>query len=141
MDWSIHHINLPAHDVRESTRFYRDLIGLTDGPTPKTVGKGSGKFQRTERAFVCIGDGDRGLHIMKPMPNFASDNGFSVNPVISGHLAITVRDLDAVKRRLHAAGIFYADAGNFSMPEVRQIYVYDPSMNCIEINEVRSSHF
>src|SRR3546814_1455000 len=73
------------------------------------------------------------LHIMKPIATFAMDNKLAINPTITGHFAIRVSDLDAVRHRLRKAGVFSCDAGNFSMPGVRQIYLYDPSMNCIEI--------
>ena len=137
MDWSIHHVNVPAHNVRESANFYRSILGLADGQTPKTIGRSYGNFERTEDAYVFLGEGDRGIHIVKPIPSFAADNNFKINPVISGHFAITVPDLDEVKRRLDQAGIFYSYAGDYAMPGVRQLYVYDPSMNCIEINEIR----
>jgi len=57
------------------------------------------------------------------------------NPTIGGHVAITVLDLDAVKRRLEAAGILYSDAGQYAMAGYRQIYLYDPSMNLLEVNQ------
>jgi catechol 2,3-dioxygenase-like lactoylglutathione lyase family enzyme len=136
MNWSIHHVNLPAHNVQESASFYKEILGLADGPTPKTIGAGHGKFERSSDAYVFIGDGDRGLHIVRPIPSFARDNGFTINPVVSGHFAITVPDLAAVRRRLDAAGIFYCNAGDYAMPGVRQLYVYDPSMNCVEVNQI-----
>jgi catechol 2,3-dioxygenase-like lactoylglutathione lyase family enzyme len=135
MDWSIHHVNVPAHNVSESVHFYRNIIGLNDSAA-KTIGGGHGKFDRGSDAFVFIGDGDRGLHIVKPIPNFAKENGFSINPVVAGHFAVTVRSLDELRTRLDAAAIFYCDAGNYAMPGVRQLYVYDPSMNCVEVNEI-----
>jgi hypothetical protein len=47
-----------------------------------------------------------------------------------------VPDIEAVKRRLEAAGIVYSDAGVYAMKGVHQIYVYDPSKNVIEINQL-----
>lgn len=135
MQWSIHHINVPVHDVQQSRVFYRDVIGLSDGPTPKTIGAGAGVFERSTEAYDLLGDGDGGLHIMKPIATFATDNKLAINPTITGHFAIRVSDLDAVRHRLRKAGVFFCDAGDFSMPGVRQIYLYDPSMNCIEINQ------
>lgn len=136
MNWSIHHVNIPAHDVRKVAHFYKTILGLQDGATPKTIGGGHGTFERSDDAYVFIGEGDRGLHIVKPIPSFAADNNFTINPVVSGHFAISVRDIEAVKQRLHEAGIFFCNAGNYAMPGVRQLYVYDPSMNCVEINQV-----
>ena len=31
MSWSIHHVNLPAPDVRASAKFYSEILGLTEG--------------------------------------------------------------------------------------------------------------
>ena len=45
------------------------------------------------------------------------------------------RMAEAVKRRLEAAGIMYSDAGQYAMLGYRQIYLYDPSMNLIEVNQ------
>ena len=72
---------------------------------------------------------------MKPVPRFAKDNGLFHNPTIGGHVAITVPDLEVVKRRLEAAGVLFSDAGQYAMLGYRQIYLYDPSMNLIEINQ------
>lgn len=133
MDWAIHHVNLISHDLEQSSRFYRDIIGLSDGAGVKTGGDGTGKFDRNRTIY--LGDGNRGLHIMLPMPALARDNGLSVNPALHGHTAINVPDISEVKARLDKAGIMYADAGNYSMPNLYQIYLYDPFMNCIEINQ------
>ena len=62
-------------------------------------------------------------------------NGLDHNPTIGGHVAITVPDIDVVKRRLDAAGIQYSDAGRYAMVGFHQIYLYDPSMNLIEVNQ------
>ena len=54
-----------------------------------------------------------------------------------GQLAhLTVEDLDAVTARLDAAGMLYTDAGPYAMAGLRQVYVYDPSMNLVELNQV-----
>ena len=55
---------------------------------------------------------------------------------LGGHVAIQVPDLDAVIVRLKAAGIPFSYALTFAIPNMRHIYVYDPAMNLIEINEV-----
>ena len=57
------------------------------------------------------------------------------NPTVGGHFAISVQELDVITAKLEAAGIPYSDAGVYAMNGVRQIYVYDPSFNIIEINQ------
>lgn len=145
--WEIHHVNLPAHDVRESAAFYSAIFGMRETPfqRPTPGGAGSGNFRSDPGALAAfeqmapnqsgMGTPNNGLHIVKPVPRFAKDNGLFHNPTIGGHVAITVPDLEMVKRRLEAAGVLYSDAGQYAMLGYRQIYLYDPSMNLIEINQ------
>ncbi len=142
MTWTIHHVNLPAHDVRESAAFYSAIFGMRETPfqRPET----GGNFRSDPAALAAFEqDGpagrdlgiNNGLHIVKPVPRFAEANGLQHNPTIGGHVAITVPDLDLVMRRLDDAGIQYSDAGRYAMLGFRQIYLYDPSMNLLEINQ------
>jgi catechol 2,3-dioxygenase-like lactoylglutathione lyase family enzyme len=134
MTWSIHHVNLPAHDVRETVAFFRDILGMTEGQFHRPPGN-AGNFRSDPAALAVFGEQNRGLHIVKPVPSFARDNNLLHNPTIGGHVAITVADLDAVRRKLDAAGFVYSDAGEYAMAGYRQIYLHDPSMNLIEINQ------
>ncbi|MGF1649660.1 MAG: VOC family protein [Hyphomicrobiaceae bacterium] len=134
MNWSIHHVNIMAHDVKATAALLRDIVGLPQGQW--TYPDRPGQLHHTDETIACFGDDNRGLHIVKPIPTFARDNGLIHNPTIGGHVAITVPDLNAVMRRLEAAGIPYSDAGTYAMKGVRQIYIYDPSMNVIELNQV-----
>ncbi len=34
MSWSIHHVNLPATDVRASAEFYTKILGMAEAPGP-----------------------------------------------------------------------------------------------------------
>ena len=142
MTWNIHHVNLPAHDVRESAAFYAAIFGMRETPFQRPAVGGNFRsdpaaiaaFEQDVQAAAALGP-NNGLHIVKPMSGFAKANGLDHNPTIGGHVAITVPDLDAVTRRLDAAGIMYSDAGQYAMLGFRQIYLYDPSMNLIEINQ------
>ncbi|MGI9476055.1 MAG: VOC family protein [Hyphomicrobiaceae bacterium] len=133
-EWYIHHVNIPAHDVRETVAFFRDLVGLEEGvwAYPDNVGD----FDRASEALANFGTDNRGIHIVKPDPAFAAKNGFKHNPTIGGHKAFTVDDIGAVIDRLNKAGIDYTDAGTYAMAGVHQVYVFDPSFNFIEINQV-----
>jgi catechol 2,3-dioxygenase-like lactoylglutathione lyase family enzyme len=138
--WSIHHVNLPAHDVREAAAFYAAIFGMAEEPFQRPAGAGNFRSDAAALAlFPQPGAASRGvndgLHIVKPVPGFARDNALHHNPTIGGHVAITVPDLEAVKRRLDAAGVLYSDAGQYAMLGYRQIYLYDPSMNLIEVNQ------
>ncbi|MDB5511932.1 MAG: glyoxalase/bleomycin resistance protein/dioxygenase [Enterovirga sp.] len=133
MNWFIHHINIPAHDLEKSTVFYRDILGLNQAHP--TYGTGSTNTRTGPEWISSFGDGYHGLHVTRPIPEFARDNNLSINPVANGHIAICVEDIDSVKKRLDEAGMMYADAGEYSIPGLLQIYVFDPSMNVIEINQ------
>lgn len=135
MDWSIHHVNLQAHDVKATAAFLRDIIGLPQNKNwdyPDTPGE----LHHRDDTIAFFGTDNRGIHVCKPIPTFARDNNFMHNPTVGGHPAISVPDIKAVMKRLDDAGIAYTDAGTYAMKGVHQIYVYDPSMNVIEINQV-----
>ena len=137
MTWSIHHVNLNALDVAQSVKFYSEIIGL-GAAVPLGALRGNPQQSATDAHF--FGDGIHGLHIGKPDLMFAMKNRMPINPTLGGHVAFNVPDLDAVKRRLDAAGIVYSDPGHWgALPGFRQIYLCDPSMNVIEVNETAGS--
>ena len=142
MTWSIHHVNLQATDVRASAKFYREILGMAEGrwtfPPPEQTGHLSADPARltlfpTDTASQGT---NSGLHLILPEPEFARKNGLDHNPSIGGHVAIQVQDLEAVIARLKAAGIPYSLTGTFAIPGMRHLYVYDPAMNLLEINEM-----
>ena len=134
--WGIHHVNLMALDVREAAAFFAEIAGMEEGSWTRPEGADEAAFSidPAELTIFPLGDGNRGLHIIRPDVRFASRNGFLVNPSIGGHPAIMVPDLPAVMRRMDAAGWHYDDAGVYAMPGMHQIYTWDPAMNVIEIN-------
>jgi catechol 2,3-dioxygenase-like lactoylglutathione lyase family enzyme len=133
MGWFVHHVNIPAHDVRASVRFYAQAAGMQECPwvypDPERL-----KLASTE-TLASMGERNRGVHIVTQQPLFAHDHGFMHNPTIGGHFAITVDDLAAVRQRLEAAGIPYDDAGVYAMADMHQLYCYDPAFNLVEINQ------
>ncbi|MEO0624732.1 MAG: VOC family protein [Pseudomonadota bacterium] len=144
MTWSIHHVNLPATDVRASARFYAEILGMAEGswvfPPADQVGQISADPARLTvfPSQTTAKGANAGLHLILPEPEFARKNGFDHNPSIGGHVAIQVPDLEVVMERLKAAGIPFSYAPTFAIPQMRHIYVYDPAMNLLEINEVRT---
>lgn len=144
MSWAIHHVNLPAPDVRASAAFYRDVLGMAEGawtfPPAGQVGHISADPARLTlfSGATAAQGANAGLHLIAPEPAFARRNGLDHNPSIGGHVAIQVDDLDAVMARLKAAGIAFSYAPTFAIPGMRHVYVYDPAMNLLEINEYRA---
>jgi catechol 2,3-dioxygenase-like lactoylglutathione lyase family enzyme len=134
--WGIHHVNLMAHDVRETAAFFAEIAGMEEGRWTRPEGADEGAFSidPAELTIFPLGEGNRGLHIIRPDVYFASRNGFLVNPSIGGHPAIMVPDLAPVMARMDAASWHYDDAGVDAMPGMHQIYTWDPAMNVVEVN-------
>ena len=133
MAWMLHHINLPALNVRKTKSFLADIIGLREGRW--IYPDHPGELHHDDDSIAYFGTENRGLHVVRSVVSFASDNGFMHNPTIGGHFAIAVPDLGAVRKRLDEAGVPFSDAGVYAMNGVHQIYVYDPSFNLIEVNQ------
>ncbi len=136
MDWMLHHVNVPAHSVKDTATFLRDVVGLPEGhwTYPETVGE----LHHDDGGMAYFGIENRGLHVVRSIPSFARDNGFFHNPTIGGHFAISVPNVEEVKRHLEQAGVLVSDAGIYAMAGIHQIYCYDPSFNVIEINQIKA---
>ena len=138
MNWSIHHVNLEAKDVRRAAAFYSSIFGMEEGDW--VLPESAGYIQVAKDRLALFEDPTRdgqaaGLHLIRADPDFAEKNGLRHNPSVGGHFAIQVSDLRAVIRRLEAAGIPYSDAGQFAIPGLWNVYVEDPEGNLIEINQ------
>jgi len=135
MSWSIHHVNLQARDVRRAATFYATILGMTerDWKFPESRGYLPGDPD----SLALFSDGrahHTGLHLIKPDPDFAIKNNLLHNPSVGGHVAFHVKDLDAVKSRLSAAGIPFSETGEFAIPGLKHLYLTDPEGNLLEIN-------
>lgn len=134
MTWFLHHVNMPSPDVPETARFLREVVGLPEGRW--IYPDRPGELHHDARSIAYFGIENRGIHVVRPIPTFATDNGFLHNPTYGGHFALSVEGLDGVIERLRAADVAVTDAGIYAMRGVRQIYCYDPAFNVIEINQV-----
>lgn len=134
MSWELHHVNIPAPDVRASAAFYTTIFGMEEKPFP-FVDRDRGAFGLGNDHIAFFEDGSRQIHISKPVATMARDNGFYLNPVLNGHHAILVDDIEAVKARLEANDVYFADAGRWAFDGYYQIYCYDPGNNVVEINQ------
>lgn len=136
MNWSIHHVNLEARDVRATARFYAAMLGMEERDWVFPASRGYLPGDPDKLALMADGrDSHSGLHLIAPDQGFAEKNGLSHNPSVGGHFAITVPDLEAVVARLKAAGVRYSLTGEFAIPGMRHLYVEDPSGNLVEVNE------
>lgn len=130
MSWSLHHANIPAQDVAGTAEFYENILGA------KAVEPdfNSSYTQVTTLAWIPAENG-QSLHITRPNPNFARDKGWHLNPVINGHLALTVDDIDRVRAWLEEQGYYVAAPGEWALKGFRQLYTVDPAGHCLEINQ------
>lgn len=134
MKWELHHVNLNIFNLQESLRFYRDILEFESTNT-HTIGTSYADLGYDETNLAVIGDDNRGIHLIQPLPGYARKTGLPINPTLGGHIAFAVSDIKRAKARLVAAGIEVADAGDYAMPGIAQLYFFDPALNMIELNQ------
>ncbi len=137
MKWNLHHVNLNVFDMDATRSFYLDALQLEQGKA-HTIGTSFGDMGVDDSNLLCVGEENAGIHLLKPLADFAKRTGLAINPAVGGHTAIQVEDIREVIRRLDEAKIFYSYARDHAMPGIHQLYVYDPSGNLIEINQAMS---
>ena len=90
MSWSIHHVNIAAHNVRESAAFYAEILGMAEGtwvfPPAAQVGNISADPARlTIFPTRTASRENTGLHLIEPEPVFCASQNLDHNPSIGGH--------------------------------------------------------
>jgi len=119
-DLWIHHVSLIVADTERSLTFYRDLLGLTlDRHRPELGYPG---------AWLWIGE--QQIHLLE-LPNPDPLQGRPPHGGRDRHLALTVKDLDALIARLEQAGIAFTR----SRSGRRAIFCRDPDANALELIE------
>ena len=135
LEWGIHHMNLESLDVRESVKFFSEIIGFSEGKWIAPKKKGDFSIDPRELSIFPISNDNKGLHIIKPDDGFGYRNSFAHNPSIAGHPAFTVKSLTALIQKLEDKNILFSDAKVYAMPGFHQIYLYDINANMLEINQ------
>jgi catechol 2,3-dioxygenase-like lactoylglutathione lyase family enzyme len=112
------HVSVHAHDLDESVRFYRDLFGMEEVPSPD--------FPFPVRWLRV---GDLQLHL------FESDD---LQAPSGHHFGLDVDDFEAVYAKARELGVVVGE-GYFSnvyeLPDgAVQLYLRDPSGNMVEVN-------
>jgi glyoxylase I family protein len=132
----LHHVNFTAPDPGPMAAFYRDVLGFED------ISAGWGVENRipdqygTPVAFV-EDDAGRQLHLSTVAPDLLFTTGREINMVgPRGHIAFRVDDIEELKRRLDAAGVPYADYGEWAIKSWHQVFVNDPMGNVLEFHQV-----
>ena len=135
LSWGLHHMNLESLDVRETVKFFCELIGLEEGRWVAPVNMGNFSIDPDQLSVFPVSDDNRGLHIIKPDDAFGHRNSFPHNPSIAGHPAFTVRKLSSVMDNLNTKNVLFSDAKVYAMPGFHQIYFYDINANMLEVNQ------
>ncbi len=139
MSWRLHHVNVPSPDLQKSIDFYQSVLDMKAEPFDAAEENLRGEY-KVEDVVLVREEGDKGwpqVHLQVPNPNTARDNGWHINPIAAPHTAYNVEDLEVVRERLRARGLYFADAGPWALKGYDQIYLWDPGMNIIEINQTR----
>ena len=111
------HVSFAVQDVDASRRFFGEVLGLPEIDRPAFDFRGA-----------WFGIGDRSLHLIEQESvNRASSSKLTR----ADHLALQVKDIDAVQRTLDDAGIPYQLGTNHRLG-LRQIFCADPDGHTIE---------
>ncbi|MHB0918570.1 MAG: VOC family protein [Thiobacillus sp.] len=118
------HAGLLVSDLARAKAFYESVLGLAPYPNrPNLPYPGE---------WYDLGGGGQQLHLMQ-MDNPDAD---SIRPEHGGrdrHIALAVRDMAALKRRLDAAGVKYTA----SKSGRAALFCRDPDANTLEFVETR----
>ena len=122
----LNHLALYVTDLKTSTSFYQEIIGIDTIPEP---------FHDGKHTWFQI-DTHGHLHLIAGATEKLSHNK-------NTHVCFSVKDMDAIISRLGSAGISYENwAGEKSkfttrVDGIKQIYFQDPDGYWIEVNNDR----
>jgi lactoylglutathione lyase len=123
----LNHIAFYVKDLKRSTEFYRDIIGLDTIPEP---------FHDGKHTWFSIGPKSH-LHII-------SGETKTVVREKTSHVCFSVQNMNAFLEKINKAGIPYEDwAGKKQsvtnrVDGVKQIYLMDPDGFWLEINDAKN---
>ena len=114
------HASLLVEDTERALKFYQGILGLkVDGTRPDLGYPG---------AWLRVGR--RQIHLLE-LPNPDPIDGRPVHGGRDRHLALSVSDIDALRRALAKAGIVYTD----SKSGRKALFCRDPDGNALEFIE------
>ena len=113
----LHHVSFAIKDLDDSKRFFGGVLGLSEIERPGFNFAG---------AWYALGD--RQLHLIQEPANAA---GGPERLTRADHMALEVRDVEAVKSALADNGIDYQLGGNSSLG-MDQVFCRDPDGHVIE---------
>ena len=133
--WNFHHINLECYDVRLSVNFLNKNFNMTEGEWLAPPELGDVNINPNQLAIFNLDNNHSGIHINKADFLFSWRNKFIHNPTIGGHPAFNIKDINQFLIKLEKLEIPFTDAKVYAMPDIHQVYLFDPNANIIEINQ------
>jgi catechol 2,3-dioxygenase-like lactoylglutathione lyase family enzyme len=136
------HVGLPVRSLERSLAFYRDLLGFTvasdeleEGPFLETILGIPGARARIAKLHVPGGWMVELLEYRTPSP--VGVEGLAVNTIGHAHLALTVQDVEALHRRLSAAGVRFVSPPQVSPSgRAKVAFCQDPDGYRLELVEL-----
>ena len=108
---------------------------MKEGTWKAPIELGKVNINSNQLAIFNIDENHSGIHINKADFTFSWRNNFIHNPTIGGHPALNVKDIKLFINRLKSSNIAVTDAKIYAMPNIHQVYFFDPSANIIEVNQ------
>ena len=133
--WNFHHINLECYDVRLSVNFFKKILKMKEGKWKAPLELGDVNIDPNQLSIFNLDNNHSGIHINKADFMFGWRNKFIHNPTIGGHPAFNIKDIKSFLSKLESSEIAFTDAKVYAMPNIHQVYLFDPNANIIEINQ------
>jgi glyoxylase I family protein len=143
----IHHVGITCADVERSLRFYRDLLGMPVIDDTRLTRPEVAALLGTDELDLRLVNLDTGDGRILELLQYATPHGSRIEYTNrdsgTGHVALTVNDLDAVMAGIEAAGgsvisrhpVTAGDTeGIFA--HARLVYVRDPDGMILELVQV-----
>lgn len=114
-DAGIHHVSINVTDAAVATRFYVDVLGMTE------------RSDRPDFPFAgaWLQAGAQQIHLLE-VPDVAPPEG--------QHFALRVADLDAARSHLESHGVRVSEPNEIDSVCVQSFFT-DPTGNLIELNQ------
>lgn len=126
--FSFQHVGVVSSDIERLARFYTEVIGLEPLATPVPQ-------SAQMMGFTWLRLGEHQLHVVERSPGFERRVGVSINPSLQPHFAVRVDDIEALKRRLDAAGVEWVDWSRIGISGLNQLFIRDPDGNVVEFEQ------
>ncbi len=115
---ALDHVNIVTTDLARTVAFYREVVGLAEGPRPAFPFPG---------AWLYCGD----RPVVHLMVREAAERGTGTGPI--DHVAFEAEDFEAFRRRLEERGVPH-ETRLVPGGVMRQIFLFDPEGVRIELN-------